>query len=97
MQHSLGGSDNTAVGLTALLNSTTGSDNIAVGFQAGTNVTTGNFNIDIGSAGASNESNTTRIGSQNQTATYVSGINGVDRAAVTPFSLMLMANLALVL
>jgi len=88
MQASTAGNENTAVGLTALLNNTTGSDNIAIGFQAGTNVTTGNFEIDIGNPGAANESNTIRIGSVNQTATYVAGINGVDKSSGNPVLLL---------
>jgi len=70
------GITNTAVGAFALLNSQTGFGNIAIGFNAGTGVTSGGNNIDIANT-AANESSTIRIGSSNQTNTYVAGISGV--------------------
>jgi hypothetical protein len=73
------GITNTAVGAFALENSLTGSSNIAIGFNAGTGVTNGSNNIDIANA-AANESSTIRIGSSNQTNTYIAGINGVTVA-----------------
>jgi hypothetical protein len=73
------GITNTAVGAFALQNSLTGAGNIAIGFGAGTGVTSGGNNIDIANNGA-NESSTIRIGSSNQTNTYVAGISGVTVA-----------------
>jgi hypothetical protein len=69
------GNGNTAEGFQALANNT-GSFNIAVGFTAGVNLTTGTNNIDIGALGVAGDSNTMRIGTVNQTATYITGISG---------------------
>jgi hypothetical protein len=58
------GGQNTAVGDNALGSVTTGARNTALGDLAGSNLTTGTNNVYIGvfqSAGAANESNTTRI------------------------------------
>jgi len=71
---------NIAVGDSALLNNTTGSNNTAIGAGAGENLTIGDNNIDIASSGIAGESATIRIGSGNQTSTFIAGING---AAVT--------------
>jgi hypothetical protein len=73
------GITNTAVGGFALGNSQTGSGNIALGFTAGSAVTSGSNNVDIANTGA-NESGTIRIGSTNQSNTYVAGIYGVTVA-----------------
>jgi hypothetical protein len=73
------GITNVAVGAFALDNSMTGAGNIAIGFAAGSGVTSGSNNIDIANNGAS-ESSTIRIGSTNQTNTYVAGIYGVTVA-----------------
>jgi hypothetical protein len=70
------GITNVAVGAFALDNSQTGAGNIAIGFAAGSGVTSGSNNIDIANNGA-NESSTIRIGSSNQTNTYIAGISGV--------------------
>jgi uncharacterized coiled-coil protein SlyX len=59
------------------LNNTSGDDNIALGNNAGLLLTTGNFNIDIGNPGLAGESSTIRIGSNQQTRTFVAGIRGV--------------------
>jgi endosialidase-like protein len=69
------GGQNTGIGYGALV-STTGSTNIALGYGAGTNLSTGSNNICIGNAGVVGESNTLRIGSGVQTATFVAGISG---------------------
>src|SRR5207248_1901623 len=74
------GIQNTAVGNGALSRNTTGSFNLAVGLNAGANLTTGNNNIDIGALGVAGESNTMRIGTVKQTATYIAGIRGVTTA-----------------
>jgi hypothetical protein len=71
------GHGNTANGTAALLNNTSGDDNIALGNNAGSFLTTGNFNIDIGNPGLASESNTLRIGSNQQTRTFIEGIRGV--------------------
>jgi hypothetical protein len=77
------GNNNTANGNDALHNNTTGSFNIALGDSAGFNLTTGDNNIDIGSQGVAGEANTIRIGGP-QTATFVAGINGVDKSSGNP-------------
>jgi hypothetical protein len=74
------GSYNTGDGEAALHSNTTGSNNIALGYLAGELLTTGDFNIDIGNRGIAGEGHTIRIGDDNQTRTFISGING---AAVT--------------
>src|SRR5262249_50835698 len=59
--------------------------NIALGFNAGINLTTGSNNIDIGNQGVAGEASTIRIGDQaNQTATFIAGINGVDKGSGNP-------------
>jgi hypothetical protein len=73
-------SNNTAVGANALGNAS-GSGNIALGRSAGFNITSGSNNIDIGNLAPGNESNTIRIGSSTQTATYIAGINGATASS----------------
>ena len=70
------GNSNVAVGAGAL-GRNTGSFNIAVGFNAGANLTTGTNNIDIGALGVAGESNTMRIGTVQETSTFIAGIRGV--------------------
>jgi hypothetical protein len=70
------GNGNVAEGVGALQNNT-GSFNTALGFNAGANLTTGSNNIDIGVLGVAGESNTIRIGTVRQTATFIGGIRGV--------------------
>jgi hypothetical protein len=65
--------------LQALFNNS-GDSNIAVGYQAGLNLTTGSNNIDIGALVVAGESNTMRIGTVKQTATFVTGIRGTTTA-----------------
>ena len=72
------GSNNTAVGFDALFTNTTGSGNIAIGSGAGYYLTTGDSNIDIGNGGVAGDSGVTRIGNGMQSATYISGIYGVN-------------------
>ncbi|PYL92033.1 MAG: hypothetical protein DMF14_05400 [Verrucomicrobia bacterium] len=74
------GSYNTGDGEAALHSNTTGSNNIALGYLAGELLTIGDFNIDIGNRGIAGEGHTIRIGDDNQTRTFISGVNG---AAVT--------------
>jgi hypothetical protein len=70
----ISGSLNIATGSEALL-SNTGSFNLALGYDAGKLLTYGSQNVDIDNEGVTNESNTTRIGSEGkQTKTFVSGI-----------------------
>jgi len=70
------GSGNTAGGTNALTNQTIGSCNIGIGYNAGSNLGTGSNNIFIGNTGQTNDTKVIRIGSANQTDTYVSGIFG---------------------
>jgi len=76
------GNHNTAFGNSALSNNFTGNDNTALGHAAGSNLSTGDNNIDIGWSvvGVAGESNTTRIGNGNVTATYINGISGATVA-----------------
>src|SRR5437868_1886370 len=69
------GKGNTAEGSSALQNNT-GSFNTALGFNAGVTLTTGHDNIDIDAGGVAGESNTMRIGTVKQTATFITGISG---------------------
>ena len=80
LYNNLGGSYNTALGYSALGINTSGSNNIAIGYQAGYNLTSGTNNICIGNPGASADSNTTRIGT-NQTRAFISGIFGATSAS----------------
>jgi len=70
------GNYNTGDGEAALHSNTTGSNNIALGYLAGELLTTGDFNIDIGNRGIAAQGHTIRIGDDNQTRTFISGING---------------------
>ena len=76
------GVGNTAYGSQALVQST-GSNNIALGVHAGFNISTGSNNIHIGNVGAGNESGTLRISDNNQTKTFIAGINGVNQGSPT--------------
>jgi Chaperone of endosialidase len=77
LQGNTDGNFNTALGLNALLNNTTGTGNIALGAAAGDQLTTGDDNIDIGNNGQFSDTRTIRIG-QDQTATYIAAIHGVN-------------------
>ena len=76
------GVGNAAYGSQALVQST-GNNNIALGAHAGFNISTGSNNIHIGNVGAGNESGTVRIGDNNQTKTFIAGINGVNQGSPT--------------
>ena len=76
------GVGNTAYGSQALVQAT-GDNNIALGAHAGFNISTGSNNIHIGNVGAGNESGTVRIGDNNQTKTFIAGINGVNQGSPT--------------
>jgi len=76
------GVGNTACGSQALVQST-GNNNTALGIHAGFNISTGSNNIHIGNVGAGNESATLRIGDNNQTRTFIAGINGVNQGSPT--------------
>jgi len=69
-----GGHANTGCGNSALQRNTIGSFNVAIGNNAGANLTTGDNNIDIGALGVAGESNTMRIGTVKQAATFIAGI-----------------------
>jgi hypothetical protein len=73
------GAGNTATGVAALFSNTTGGANTAIGSSAGFNVTTGSNNIHIGfgNRGLAADTALIRIGN-NQTATFIAGINGVN-------------------
>jgi hypothetical protein len=66
--------DNTGIGYEALYKNTAGKNNVALGWEAGSALTTGSNNIEIANNGVAGESDTIRIGSATQTATYVAGI-----------------------
>jgi hypothetical protein len=70
------GNNQTAVGSGALEDTATSSNNTALGYQAGKNLTTGNDNIEIGNPGVAGESGAIRIGSSDQTRTFIAGIHG---------------------
>jgi hypothetical protein len=74
------GSGNTALGNFALYNCIA-NNNTAIGSSAGVKITTGSNNILIGSKGEHEDNNTTRIGSNQQTQTFISGISGTTVAA----------------
>ncbi len=76
---SFSGHQNVAVGADAL-RLATGDDNIALGFEAGMNNTNGSDNIYIGSRSPGDESGTIRIGTVDQTTTFIRGISGVTTA-----------------
>ena len=77
------GTGNSFFGKDAGLGNTTGDFNTAVGYQAGKNLVAGSNNIDLGNAGLSGDSGIIRIGSSNQTATYIAGIAGVTPSGTT--------------
>lgn len=76
------GSQNVALGNFSLISNVTGNHNIGIGYAGGLNLT-GDYNIAIGNPGNSGESNTIRIGDANQTATFISGINGAPVVGTT--------------
>ena len=79
------GQSNTAIGPDALSRNTTGAYNIALGYLAGNTLIAGNNNIYIGNIGVNGESNTIRIGDPAMAlATYIAGINGVDKSSGNP-------------
>jgi len=74
------GNNQTAIGAGALEDTTTGNNNIALGNESGKNVTIGSDNVDIGSRGVAGDSDKIRIGSSDQTKTFIAGIHGVALA-----------------
>jgi hypothetical protein len=84
------GNYNTALGTQTLQYNATGNNNIAIGDYAGFSLHSGNNNIIIGDFGVDGESSTIRIGGSNgrgygpQTATFIAGINGVDKSSGSP-------------
>jgi hypothetical protein len=86
------GGQNTASGDGSLSSNTTGSSNIAVGYQAGYYLTTGSYNIDIGNTGVAAEGNTIRIGSSNQTRTFIAGIRGVTTDTSDAIAVLIDSN-----
>ena len=84
------GNYNTTIGTQSLQYNATGNNNIAIGDYAAFNLHTGDNNIIIGDSGVDGESNTIRIGGDNgegygpQTATFIAGINGVNKSSGKP-------------
>ena len=76
LENNTTGNYNTATGFQALDNHTTGNDNTALGFNAGSANTTGSNNLYLDNAGATEESETIRIG-DTQSRTFIRGIRGV--------------------
>lgn len=74
------GGQNTGIGYLALGSLTTGDNNIAIGRQAGLNAVTGSNNIFIGNTGLANDTETVRIGANQTTAVYMTGISGQTAA-----------------
>ena len=70
------GNNQTAVGAGALEDTATSSDNTALGHESGKNLSIGTNNIDIGNQGVAGDSGTIRIGSSDQTRTFIAGIHG---------------------
>lgn len=92
LQNNILGSDNAAFGWASLYH-TTGSFNIGLGDKAGFNLTNGKYNIDIGNQGVAGESQTIRIGDNNQTRAFVFGIYGVSLLpANNPLSVVIDQN-----
>ena len=77
------GGNNTAIGFGALSRNTIGNGNIGLGIYGGAALTTGDNNIDIANLGVAGESNTIRVGTVLQTATYIAGISGVNQGTAT--------------
>ncbi len=71
------GNNQTAIGSSALEDTTTGNNNTTLGYESGKNLTIGNDNIEIGNPGVAGEGGTIRIGSSDQTRTFIAGIHGV--------------------
>ncbi len=70
------GTGNTALGYQALYENTSGENNTAIGISAGENLTTGSNNIDIANPGATNDTDTIKIGvSGTQRKTFIAGIS----------------------
>jgi hypothetical protein len=70
------GNNQTAVGSGALEDTTTSSNNTALGYESGKNLSIGTNNIDVGNRGVAGETGTIRIGSSDQTRTFIAGIHG---------------------
>jgi hypothetical protein len=76
------GNANTFYGYEAGYNNSSGGSNTFIGYQAGFSNTSGSSNVYIANQGPGTESNTIRIGDQNQMSTYISGIFGVNNGGV---------------
>ncbi len=75
---------NTFLGAQTGFYNVTGINNTYVGFGAGTGNANGNFNLYLSNSGANNESNTIRIGDNNQFSTYIAGVYGVTSGSGVP-------------
>jgi len=80
------GSYNTFVGPHSGFLNVSGTENTLLGHFAGAHIKSGSNNIDIGEhAGpTSDESNTIRIGTSDQTSTYITGISGAGTTSGVP-------------
>ncbi len=74
---------NTFLGAQTGFYTTTGGSDLYLGFDAGFYNTTGSNNVYLANAGVDGESNTTRIGG-NQQSTYIAGIYGVTTGSGVP-------------
>src|SRR6266542_3488338 len=89
------GIQNTAVGSRALQNNQFGNFNIAIGYLAGSAVAqsgTESGNIDIGNVGVAGDNGTIRIGSEDQTRTFIAGIRGVTTGNMDAINVMIDSN-----
>ena len=84
-QYNTVGDGNTAIGTQALFSHATGSNNTAVGLEAGGLHETGDDNIYVNNVGVAVESNTIRIGTEDeQFNTFIAGIVGATSAGGVP-------------
>jgi hypothetical protein len=87
------GDFNTAVGRQALALLTAGTSNTALGHLAGGGLITGSNNIYIGNGGASNESNTIRIGTDGfHNRVFINGVRGAVTGIPDAISVMIDSN-----
>jgi hypothetical protein len=85
------GSNNTGIGVNALLGYSTGSNNIAVGYEAALNVATGSNNIEIGNVGTAGDNKVIKIGQEGiQKKTIIAGI--YSNTAVSGLAVVIGSN-----
>jgi hypothetical protein len=86
------GSYNTVIGYSAASSLQSGSHNVLIGDNAGLNIDAGSQNICIGTSPPSDESNTIRIGSGNQTRAFIAGIRGITTASANAIPVLIDSN-----